>query len=346
MVEQDYNRRGPHIFQEIANSDDYELISEHRNARNEFTLVFEDKSTHVKYTFANVNPSNVPQNLLPEEERTHPQPVIHVHFQDVLNNLNNYQLVTHHKNVRGDLTLVFEDRHTKNRYTFSNVRPDHIPLSVLPENQRENAQPIHVHFSDVANNNRYKLINHHRNFRGDYTLVFEDGTTHQKHSFSNVNPEHIPDHIKKEYDIIDQVQHIHLSDINNNPDQFELVSYHPNVTYSVVFRDKNNGHKLTYSNVRIDTIPAQFRQTVIQNQFSQSLFVPPQNVIQQSAFPPSIFQQQPQMQQQQPVQFQQPPPLPQQQHQQQPLFQQGGPPSYEELAKQLAPPSSNNQMEM
>jgi hypothetical protein len=183
------------------------------------------------------------------------------HFQDLIKDPN-CEIIMCSRNVRGEYLVQLRNNATGDIFTFGNVNPTHIPPEVRERLNIDVGTVVHLPLNEVLSNTRYYLAHYHRNFRGDYTLVFMDSITGMGITYANVNPEHIPSPLREYCGIVDTtVKHVHLQDILKDVDRYELVKQHPNPqTYTLVFKDKTSDHMHTFSNVRLDHIPPQIRQ--------------------------------------------------------------------------------------
>jgi hypothetical protein len=186
-----------------------------------------------------------------------------VEFNDIAND-SSFKVTTCHKNVRGDYTIVFEDRN-KHHITFANVAPVHVPNTILSQEQQQSGsqqQQQHLHFDDIIRDNNYRVIDSHYNVRGDVTFVFEH-TSGAKKTFANVNPSNVPsDFLPTTFSSTGTGYRAHhtLQDVLNNMDKYELLDKHNNVRgdLTLVFQEKDTGAKFTLANVNQDHLPSNF----------------------------------------------------------------------------------------
>jgi len=173
-------------FNDIANSNQFDVATCHKNVRGDYTIVFEDKDLKSRITFANVNPSHVPDRIRQREANVVHQEH-HAIFDEVVNDPN-YTMIEQHYNVRGDLTMVFQHINGFKR-TFANVNPSHVPERLLPMAERKS----HHTLQDILlHKDLYQLVDKHTNVNNEYTLVFLDKRTGKKFTLANVSPDHIP----------------------------------------------------------------------------------------------------------------------------------------------------------
>ncbi|KAL9651545.1 hypothetical protein ABK040_001491 [Willaertia magna] len=128
-------------LQSVLDDDNFVLDDFHTNVRGDYTLFFRNQVDDTRRTFSNVNINSLPEKLqrkvqgLPEVPVQTQQPIQssynrHMHVDEVFNNLNRFNLINGHLNVRGDYTLVFQEKDTDNKYTFANVKESHIPTEL------------------------------------------------------------------------------------------------------------------------------------------------------------------------------------------------------------------------
>jgi hypothetical protein len=103
-------------LEETLNDDSYRLVRSHRNARNQWTLEF-DNGNGVKQIYANVDPFKHPKvhDML---GLVTPEQPLETTLKDT-----KWQIVDQHTNARGSYTLVFENDQG-GRMIYANVDLD------------------------------------------------------------------------------------------------------------------------------------------------------------------------------------------------------------------------------
>jgi len=271
-------------FEEIVKNPDFELRHWHKNEYGDYyTLVFEHKTSHGRKTYSNVAVNSIPPNIVldpskemygtqqqrdrEEYEATREE---HPELADILNDPD-YELVLHHKNIRGTYTLVFEHKTTHCRKTFGAVTEEHLPSRIYEQVKGDIGPERHVeyHFDDIANSPDWTLVASHRNIRGSYTLVFQNKNTGEKVTFATVSREHIPDKLLATVETslpasATPVKEHHYFEEIANDDNYQLINSHQNIrgNLTVVFSDKRTGARFTFANVDPEHIPDRLRNEV------------------------------------------------------------------------------------
>lgn len=260
-----------HSLEDVVLNHNFKLVSWHENARDMYTLTFENFVTGEHKSFSNVAFHHIPSNVhlelskykapeLPHDAEFEQIKNMALSFDDIVND-SDWKLVSHHKNVRGLYTMVFEHTIHKNRKAFASIAPEHIPQSLLRQVEMDTGVGRHSYeLGQIVADPAWQLVQHHINSRGKYTLIFEHAISGERYAFASVNAEHVPLELLSQ---LDELQHEHakpeqhhLLEIANNPmydvDHFER---NANNNVSIAFVNRETGKRYSFNNVKYAHIP-------------------------------------------------------------------------------------------